>query len=266
VGANSVKKHDFIELDYTGTTKEEGIIFDTTLADVAKKNHMNMDAEYKPVVICVGERHLVPGLDKNLEGAEVGKEYTYALTTEEAFGKKDAKLLQLIPTARFRKDNIMPMVGMQVNVDNSFGIVKTVSGGRTLVDFNHPLSGKDVNYRIKVHRILDNDEEKVFNLMQMQLGTKDMKVSVKDGKAEIEFAHDMPKEIVSIFEKKLTGIIPTVKELAFAKPASKDSKATDEESQEHNHSNEHGHDHSHGHSHDHNHEHHDHSHDEKHEH
>ncbi len=34
------KKKDFIELDYSGTIKESGMLFDTTSADIAKENNI----------------------------------------------------------------------------------------------------------------------------------------------------------------------------------------------------------------------------------
>ena len=70
-----IQNKDFIEIDYTGRL-EDGTIFDTTkekAADDAKipHNHNNL----KPAIICVGEKQLLPGLDKGLEGQEVGKEF-----------------------------------------------------------------------------------------------------------------------------------------------------------------------------------------------
>ena len=44
----------------------------------------------------------------------------------------------------FKKENITTQPGLQITVDEAVGMVKTVSGGRVIVDFNHPLSGKDI--------------------------------------------------------------------------------------------------------------------------
>ncbi len=212
-----IKFHDFIELDYTAKTKDENIIYDTTYQSIAKASGLeSQNGKYEPIVICVGEKNLVPGLDTNIVGKEVDKEYTFEFSPEEAFGKKDAKLIQLIPSSRFRKDKMNPVPGMQVNVDNSIGIIKTVSGGRTLVDFNHPLSGKSVIYTIKVKRILDNEEEKIKNLLRMQMGIAEPHIHVNDGNVEVTFGKSpLPKEIVDILEGKVKNIIPEVKSLKF---------------------------------------------------
>lgn len=233
----TIKQHDFVELDYTGTVKDENIVFDTTIESEAKANNIHSEnAEYKPIVICVGEKYVVPGLDKELIGKEVGKEYTIELPPEEAFGKKDTKFLQLVPTARFRKENITPFPGMQVNIDDAIGIVKTVSGGRTLVDFNHPLSGKNIVYRIKASRIVEDDAEKVKNVLKMQMGINDAHVHLKDGNAEVVFGQKFPEEIAGIIEKKVTELVPNVKKLSFV--TSEEHKHTEHGAESHTHDKE----------------------------
>ena len=69
-----IKKQDFVEIEYTGKLKEENIIFDTTDEKVAKENKLH-GHDYGPIIICVGEEQLLKGIDKNIEGKEIGKEY-----------------------------------------------------------------------------------------------------------------------------------------------------------------------------------------------
>ena len=58
--------------------------------------------KYGPIIVCLGEGQLLKGLEKELEGKEIGKEYTIELTPENALGKKDAKLIRLIPVSVFK--------------------------------------------------------------------------------------------------------------------------------------------------------------------
>ena len=98
---------------------------------------------------------------KSLEDQIVGKKqakHTFSINAEDAFGKKDAKMIQLIPMSKFRQQKIQPIPGLQLNIDGSFGVV-TVSGGRCLVDFNHPLAGKDLVYDVKINKIVEDDKE-----------------------------------------------------------------------------------------------------------
>lgn len=123
------KDHKFIEVEYTGRIKE-GDVFDTTDEKVAKENNLhNPSLTYGPIVICLGEGHLIKGLEEEIKDKKEGT-YTVDLTSDNAFGKRDAKLLQLVPLSKFTQQNIKPFPGLQLNIDNMMATVKTVSGGR----------------------------------------------------------------------------------------------------------------------------------------
>ncbi len=215
-----IKKGDFVELDYDGYVKEENIMFDTTDEKKAKENNIySQKSEYGKIIICVGEHQILKGIDKTLEGKEPG-EYEIELTPEDAFGKKDSKLLKLIPSSAFKKADIQPMVGLQVNIDNAIGTIRSVNGGRIIVDFNHPLSGKDIKYSLKIDRIVEDDVEKVNSIISLALGVKDAKTEIKDGKAAVKFnnASKLPDEVKTKLPEKITELVENVKEVEFSEP------------------------------------------------
>ncbi|MBW2969667.1 peptidylprolyl isomerase [Candidatus Woesearchaeota archaeon] len=204
----AIKKHDFVELEYSGRLKETNEVFDTTDEKTAKDAQIFSDkAEYKPVIICIGEHHILRGIDEFLEGKELGK-FTLELPAEKAFGKKSAELVKMIPTSKFAEQNIKPVPGLRLNIDNYVGIVKTVSGGRTVVDFNHPLAGRDVVYELKINRIVDDKKEQVDSLLRVLLGVK-APVVVQEKKAVISFPAELPEQLKTELAKKigeLTGL------------------------------------------------------------
>lgn len=217
-----IKEKDFIELEYTGKIKEDNLIFDTTNKETAKKNNLfDEKAEYSPIVICVGQGQIIKGLDKALVGKETQKQYTIEIKAEEAYGKKNIKLIQLISTSKFQKQNIQPMPGLQVNIDGMLGIIKTVSGGRTLVDFNHPLAGKDLVYDIKINKIISEDKEKIESILNMNLGIKDADVKVENNKATIATKQDIPKELKEELKKKIKELLPKIEEITIQKSEKK---------------------------------------------
>lgn len=210
-----IRNGDFVELDYTGRLKETSEVFDTTIEAVAKENKIhNPEASYGKLIICVGETHLVKGVDKGLEGKEVGNKYVFELQPEEGFGKKNPRFIQLISTAKFRQQGIMPMPGLQVSIDGLVGIVKTVTGGRTVVDFNHPLAGKELVYEVEAKRIVSDDKEKLealINLMNLQgLSTK-----IEEGKAIIIAEQEVPEEIQKTIIEEAKRLIPIIREIVF---------------------------------------------------
>ena len=161
-----LKENDFVEMDYVARIKDDKI-FDLTIEDIAKKNNIyDKNYKYKPAIICIGKRDIVKGLDDQLVGKDLGK-YTIEVNAEEGFGKKDPKLIKLVPTKEFTKQNVKPMPGMQLNLDGYIGKIISVTGGRTLVDFNSPLAGKDLIYDVNIKRVVTDKKEqlKIFEFM-----------------------------------------------------------------------------------------------------
>jgi len=213
-----MKKGDFIELEYTGKVKDMNLVFDTTSEKEAKENNIHdAKASYDPVVICIGQGHVIKGLDEQLEGKELEREYKIELSPEQGFGKKNAKLIQLVATGKFIKQKINPIPGLQVNIDGMMGMIRTVSGGRTLVDFNHPLAGKELIYDFKINKIVKDDEEKLRALLKLQLNLKDIKVNIKEGNATIDLniKQNLPKPIEEKLTEHIKELIPSIKKIEF---------------------------------------------------
>lgn len=182
----AVNKSDFIEIEYSAKTREDNTVFDKT---------------EKPIIICLGNGYLLPKLEQDLIGKEVGK-YTVSLKAEESFGKKDVKLVQLVPTKEFLSKNIQPSPGLRIDVDGAIATIKSVSGGRTLVDFNHPLAGKDVVYEIEIKRVVTDSQEKIKSLLDMA-GLKDFTLTSDNNKFSVKIKEDLPKEIVDQLQNRI---------------------------------------------------------------
>lgn len=213
---------DFVEIEYTGILKKNGVVFDTTDEKIAKEAGIhNPRMKYGPMVICIGEGHLLKGIDNRLHTFEIGKEKDIELDAAEAFGKKDPKLIMLISAAKFKKEKVMPQPGMQINVDNQIATVRSVNGGRVMVDFNHPLAGQDVFYRVKVIRKVTDPKEKVQSELTMILN-RVIPVTVEGTVAKVDLA--LPEEIVKPIEEKITKIVPEIKSVEFKKPEKKTEK------------------------------------------
>jgi len=202
----ALQKGDFVEVDYTGKLKDDGIIFDTTDKAVAEKNGINMKQKFGSQVICLGEKQILAGLEDALTGKDIGK-HKIELDAEHAFGKKNAKLIMLVPFNKFAKENIMPQPGLQVEIDGTMGIVRKVGGGRVLVDFNHPLSGKDVVYDVDIKRKVTDVKEQIKGLTNSLFGIEPKNIKVEGKKAEIEFEKELPKEIIAQLVKHFTRVL-----------------------------------------------------------
>ncbi len=211
-----IKENDFVQIEYTGKVKDSNEVFDTTIEKVAKDEGIHNPAiPYGQYIICVGAGQILEGLEEELVGKEVGKDYTIKLAPEKAFGKKDGKLLKLIPTMQFKKQNVDPQPGMMLEIDGAVGTVRNVSGGRTIVDFNHPLSGKDIVYEVKIEKKIEDTAEKVKSALMLLLNTKEITVGVEGKKATITTKEEVPKELVEIATERVKKLVAEVEEMEF---------------------------------------------------
>ncbi len=209
-----IKNKDFIEIDYTGFTSE-GQVFDTTNKEIAKKNEFK-EGDYSPLIICVGRGHILPGLDSKLEGLKVGK-HKITLSEHEGFGKKDPKKLKLMPMKLFAKQNIKPFVGLELNIDDQLGVVRNISGGRVIVDFNHPLAGKPVSYEVEIIRKVDDKKEQIQGLLKV-LSIPTNKVEVEKDQLKIKTGIEVPNQLQDILNKEIQETMNTKAEFVFEKP------------------------------------------------
>ena len=164
--AEVVSKGDFILVELTGRVEETGEIFETTDEETAKRNGIYSENEvYGPRLIVVGEGWVLRGLDKRLEGLKIGEEAEIEIPPEEAFGERDPRNIRMVPYRVLRSKGITPRIGERIEVDGRTAVVRSVGAGRVQLDFNHPLAGRRIIYKVKVLKRLEGDEERIRALI-----------------------------------------------------------------------------------------------------
>jgi peptidylprolyl isomerase/FKBP-type peptidyl-prolyl cis-trans isomerase SlyD len=185
----ALKEGDFVRINFTGKIKETGEVFDTTYETVAK-NHDLYDPKLifraRPVVI--GARHILPGIDKGLVGAELGEKNVTDVAPEDGFGKRDPSKIKVIPIREFKRKGVSPVPGMRIELDDAVGRVQSVGGGRVRVDLNHGLAGKILEYEVKVEEKVNKKEEKIRQLLELYIpgvDSQEFRITLKEKTAEI---------------------------------------------------------------------------------
>ena len=194
-----VQKGDFVKLNFTGRLAD-GTVFDTTNSQIAKQIGSNRSG---PVIVCVGQRMLIPGLDEALEGKN-GR-FSVKLSPDKAFGKKDPKLLKIIPTRQLLAQQIRPQPGMRLNVDGEYGVVRTVGPDRTTVDFNHPLASQEVTYDIEILGTVDDSKDQIKGIID-PIGLPYLDVEVEGHNAVIKVPQIYPQPIMDALNERITKL------------------------------------------------------------
>lgn len=172
-----MKSGEFVNIDFVGTVKSSGEKFDFTIPKIAKE--VGDTREVGPVTIVIGAGHLIPGLDEEMRKHKVGDEFEIDIPAEKAFGKRSAKLMQLIPSKKFKRDQVDPIPGMRVTINGIPGTIRSSSGGRVVVDFNHPLAGKELHYWVKINKKITVKKDKIKSLLEYY-GFKDVKFKLTE--------------------------------------------------------------------------------------
>ena len=203
-----VKKLDFVEIEYTAKIKDTDVIFDLTDEEQAKKAGIHQKGEdYGPRIICVGRNHILTALEEAIENKEEKQEFETNLTPKQGFGQKQSQLIRTIPTEQLLKQKIDPYPGLQISMMGRNGTIRSVSRGRTMVDFNHPLAGRNLSYKIKILSIVKDDKKKLNGLIRTLLGIKDAEIKED---FTIKTKKPVPKEIQVEFLKEAKETIPKI--------------------------------------------------------
>ncbi|MEM4389130.1 MAG: peptidylprolyl isomerase [Candidatus Micrarchaeia archaeon] len=195
-----VSKGDFIKIEYTGRTVSDNRVFDTTSAEVAKKEGIfDEKARYAPGLVVVGMGTVIKGLDEVLEGMEVGESKKVEVPPDKAFGRRDPNLVRVLPESEFKRRGIEPYPGQLVSIDNAMAVVKSVSSGRVMVDFNHLLAGETLSYEVKVVEKLTSLEQKINALLENN--ELRGKVKVDGNVVEVTFPAEIKKDADFLINK-----------------------------------------------------------------
>lgn len=155
-----------VEVALTGRQKDTGKVFDTTDEKAARENGLYKEnAVFAPLPVVVGEGDVLQGLDDALLEMKVGETRVVLLEPKKAFGERNQELVRVLPLKEFRERNVQPRPGLIVNVNDYFGRVQSVSGGRVRVDFNPELAGKEVEYEVRVVKAFSTPLEKMHALV-----------------------------------------------------------------------------------------------------
>ena len=190
----STKEGDFLLLNFTLKVKESGETVDTTYDTVAKSAHLHReDSIYKPRFIILGEGLMPKGLEDSLVGLTPGKETTVELTPDKGFGARDPTKIRLVPLRRFREKGVDPIPGRQIELDGRPATVRAVGAGRVQLDYNHPLAGRTLIYDVSIEKVLDDEKEKILNIISRRLPEVDSSKFTLD-KTEDKLSIEIPEE------------------------------------------------------------------------
>jgi FKBP-type peptidyl-prolyl cis-trans isomerase 2 len=111
-----------------------------------------------PLKFTAGSGQLIPGFEKALQGMQVGDKKTFQVSPEEGYGSVNPEAFREIPKDQLPPE-IKPEVGMTLYTKSMSGQsmpvqVMEVKEDVVVMNFNHPLAGKTLNFDVEIMEIL----------------------------------------------------------------------------------------------------------------
>ena len=115
-----------------------------------------------PLLFLQGTGSIIGGLERQLEGLELGSKAKITVEAEEGYGPVRPDLVQKLPKRHFPAE---VAAGMSFEAQGAHGPVvlqvREVNGDQVLVDLNHPLAGKRLHFDVHVADVREPTEDEL---------------------------------------------------------------------------------------------------------
>ena len=101
----------------------------------------------------VGSGQMIQGFDSAVDGMRIGETKNVKIPSDEAYGPHHPEGIQEIDKSQFPDDfnfETGVMIEGQMGEQPIRGVINFVKDSTVVVDFNHPMAGKDLNFEIEL--------------------------------------------------------------------------------------------------------------------
>ncbi len=227
----ALKDGEFVKIEYSIWRASDGSLVRTTSRKLAEeKGIFNENARYEPQLVVIGKDGTIKGIHDLVRGMDVGQTKSAEFKPADAFGERFPELVHVMPISDFRKRDMEPVPGMQVDIDGAIATVKSVNSGRVMVDANHPFAGETLKCEVKVTEKIDQAADKVRSVFVFN-NVKPDKVELKEKTAVIHLGSKIQKD-ARFFLDKSSAIEMTFRYLPEIASVSVEETYTREQPQE----------------------------------
>jgi len=112
-----------------------------------------------PATLKVGDGNLPEGFEELIIGLKAGDKQSFVVPPEKAFAQPNPNNIQHMKRSDFAADMALE-VGMVVSFADANqaelpGVIKQVEDNLVIVDFNHPLAGKELTFDVEILDVSD---------------------------------------------------------------------------------------------------------------
>ena len=118
-----------------------------------------------PLVFMFGKGQIIPGLEAGIKDMAIGEKGDILVKPEDAYGTYNAEAQQEVPIDQFAGIDLE--VGMTLYGQGEDGgtvqvTVKEIGSENVIIDFNHPLAGKELMFTVTINNVRDASAEEAM--------------------------------------------------------------------------------------------------------
>lgn len=136
----------------TSITEQSQVTLHFTLK-LASGEVVDSTKDKSPATFKMGDGSLLPGFELALIGLQAGDRKELHILPEQGFGQPNPQNQQVIPRNQFKdmelQEGLMVMFHDAANTELP-GMVASFDDKEVVVDFNHPLAGKELLFDVEI--------------------------------------------------------------------------------------------------------------------
>lgn len=121
---------------------------------LALENGELIDSNFntEPATFVLGDGNLLPGFEIPLQGLKAGDQGEFIISPENAFGQRNPENIQQLGRDNFDQEslNVGDVFSFQNGEGELPGVVIEVGDNLVRVDFNHPLAGRNIIFKVNI--------------------------------------------------------------------------------------------------------------------
>lgn len=118
-----------------------------------------------PLQFLAGQGNIIPGLEREMMGMKIGDEKEVIVAAVDGYGEYDEAAFMDVPRKEFPNDmSIEEGLELSVSGDDGqahYARIDEVGDDSVRLDFNHPLAGQELKFKVKVVALRAPTEEEV---------------------------------------------------------------------------------------------------------
>jgi FKBP-type peptidyl-prolyl cis-trans isomerase SlyD len=146
----TIKQDQIIAIQYSASADN----------DIIDSNHKDVN----PLFFMYGRGQMMPGLETRIANMNIGDSADLDIPSAEAYGNHNPEAIQTVPKENLSHLDLHEGLVLQGQGENGkpiMVIVKEINDNTVIMDHNHPMAGKDIQFSVTIKDIRNPSDEEL---------------------------------------------------------------------------------------------------------